>query len=242
MSKKIWLYSFIFIELTIYCSFIYLDVQNGGSSFSSNLLKYIGIILCNLFLLFYRQSVGYTQPFIAIHLSLMLVLICDYFLLFTSDFVWGLLVFCIIQFIYFFHIKGKYELFKYSSVILFMTSLITFIAQENGMTTQFLEIVAVFYFLCLISNIIISLCQAKKAPGNIREQFFTISLILFLLCDLNVGVVNLIQYIPDSLVFKWHLYDFSAILMWVFYLPAQVMMTVSALFYQRSSINLNRVI
>ena len=237
MSKKIWLYSFIFIELTIYCSFIYLDVQNGGSRFSSNLLKYIGIILCNLFLLFYRQSVGYTQPFIAIHLSLMLVLICDYFLLFTSDFVWGLLVFCIIQFIYFFHIKGKYELFKYSSVILFMTSLITFIAQENGMTTQFLEIVAVFYFLCLISNIIISLCQAKKAPGNIREQFFTISLILFLLCDLNVGVVNLIQYIPDSLVFKWHLYEFSAILMWVFYLPAQVMMTVSALFYQRSSIN-----
>ena len=230
MIKKILFYCFLFIEFIIYCSYIYLDIHNGGPGLLSNTIKYTGIILCNLFFAFCRQYIDHTKSLMYIHLSLMFVLFCDYFLLFTTSYVWGVLLFCIIQFIYFLHIKGNCHFFKYYSMIVFITSLIGFIAQRNGLTIHFLEILSVFYFINLIGNIIISLQRTKKAPGNLRELSFAIGLILFLLCDINVGIVNLIHYIPDSLAFKWHLYEFSAILMWTFYLPAQIIIAVSTLF------------
>lgn len=237
MTRKILFYSFLFMEFIIYCSFVLLDVHNGGPTFFSNTIKYTGIILCSLFLTIYRRYINHIKPYIYIQLSLILVVFCDYILLFTSRYLWGVLLFSIIQVIYFLYIRSDFGLYRYYSIILFITALINFTVQGQGFPIQFLEIISVFYFVSLVGNIIVSLHQIRKSSGTLREIGFTIGLILFLLCDINVGIVNLISYIPDSWTFKWALYEFSTIIMWVFYLPAQMIITLSTVLRQNQDIN-----
>jgi hypothetical protein len=52
-------------------------------------------------------------------------------------------------------------------------------------------------------------------------------MVLFLLCDLNVGVFNLTGFVSVNSSWFHNLYAISAIAMWLFYLPAQVFISLS---------------
>jgi hypothetical protein len=51
-------------------------------------------------------------------------------------------------------------------------------------------------------------------------------MVLFLLCDINVGLFNLSDFITPSPAYNI-IYSISSILMWTFYAPSQVLIALS---------------
>ena len=76
-----------------------------------------------------------------------------------------------------------------------------------------LNLLAALYFTAFVCNAAQSL--------SIKNALFSAGLILFLCCDICVGVHN----VPE--LFSAGLRSFADIGMWLFYLPAQVLITLS---------------
>ena len=92
-----------------------------------------------------------------------------------------------------------------------------------GGATDPLSIVSVFYYANLILNVAVALCQSKKS------LLFPIGLILFLMCDTVIGLNVMAElYIPsftESAIYGILNPGFN--LAWLFYLPSQVLITLS---------------
>jgi hypothetical protein len=97
------------------------------------------------------------------------------------------------------------------------------------MDVNILLIITIFYFISIVINVIVAI----RAAVCIKERYiviFAIGMVLFLLCDINVGIFNLADFLViDSNLFK-SIYGFSSIGMWLFYLPAQVLLAISLSF------------
>ena len=78
-------------------------------------------------------------------------------------------------------------------------------------------IVSSIYGILFIANIVLSIIYMKKDPIN---RIFIIGLILYFLCDLCIAVGN---FFPSALL---------AQLIWVFYLPGEVLITTFYLINQ----------
>lgn len=88
--------------------------------------------------------------------------------------------------------------------------------------------VTIFYFISLLYNVIYGLKMVASDPGNQKKLIFTAGIFLFLLCDINVGLFNLSDYLPLSETFSEQLYQWSSVLMWAFYAPSQVLIALSS--------------
>ena len=69
---------------------------------------------------------------------------------------------------------------------------------------------------------------AIKYRFNKGRVIYAAGMLLFLLCDINVGLFNMVGYVvvPENI---YHiLFSLSSILMWAFYTPAQVLIAVSS--------------
>ena len=81
-----------------------------------------------------------------------------------------------------------------------------------------LTALALVYFSQLLCNGLESLFLRPRGAG---VRLFSAGLLLFLGCDLCVGLHNLPLPIPTALT------SFAAVGMWLFYLPSQVLLTLS---------------
>ncbi len=196
MFKKI----FLVIQLFIYISFIYLDITKQ----SSDLIKYLGIII-NFFyaLVLYLKNKKYD---LLVLIALFFTLIADYFLLVINDhYLIGILCFCIVQTIYGYKLsETRSFIYRISIFVIISLSLPLFKVEQT-----IVNIVSIYSFVNLTINVIAAL-------DNKDKQFF-IALLLFWLCDLNVGIYN----IPIRPLNK-----LAAYLMWIFYFPSQVIITL----------------
>ncbi|MDO5519979.1 MAG: hypothetical protein Q4G58_05760 [bacterium] len=153
-----------------------------------------------------------------LRLAIGFTLISDTFLLLTEYNEWGVSSFVVVQLCYW------YRLHKYQMVDLGVTFLL-WIAVVVGisilrLSVDFLLLITSFYFICLLRNVIYSLVHREN-------KLFTIGLVLFLCCDVNVGLFNLTQYVSVPAEIYRVLYACSSVLIWVFYLPSQVCLSVS---------------
>ncbi len=88
--------------------------------------------------------------------------------------------------------------------------------------------IGLYYAICLLT----SLTKAIKAYKyeiypNPNGQMIALGMILFLLCDINVALYNILGYIGKVNVF----YNISFVSMWLFYLPSQVLLALSGYRY-----------
>ena len=81
---------------------------------------------------------------------------------------------------------------------------------------------------CIMSEMFAgNLRSSLRLGGGRRERFFAWGLFLFFLCDLNVGAMNLGDYLrlPD---FYWQqIRPFCSGILWIFYLPSQILISFS---------------
>ena len=189
---------FVAAETVLFLIFVFLDLKHYDSSF----FKYSGILLCLIYSVLIRNKEG--------SLAFLFTLIADYFLLIRNDHhLCGVLVFVAVQLIYGYILfrKGCRPFYVLRTVLLFLLLAVLFLLRQFSP----LNLLALVYFSLLLGNFLSSLTEKKL-------RFMSAGFLLFLCCDICVGLFNLLDHGP--------VYAVASVLMWVFYLPSQVLLAI----------------
>ncbi len=179
--------------------------------------------------------------------GLFFTLISDLFILIMDYYFYGVLVFILVQQLYSLRLsllqnemgdKVEWSLLYAKRLVLQMglAVVVCLTLLFSGVTLESLLIASVFYFICILSN---TIAAVRLALIDRKEQgilLFAAGMLLFLLCDINVGLFNLTGFIriPDEIYSV--IYSFSSILMWTFYAPSQVLLTLSGSYIHKQKV------
>lgn len=200
---------FLLAEGMLYLAFLFLD--QFMPQVNTNLLKYGGIILCVLMsLLLVRQGGDKLVAW-----ALVLTLGADTFLLLLDRwYLVGILLFYAVQVLYLFRLLrvtgrpmllGRMVLF--AALLLLLTKLDAF--------TSITAAVSLY-----MSQFCFNVFQSLGLRGR-DGKLFSWGLLLYFCCDLCVGIYNGAALFPETLV------RLAGMGMWLFYLPGQVLITLS---------------
>lgn len=194
--------AFLALECILYALFLILDLMGRGSQTIG--LKYAGILLCLLYALIPALRGGDRLVFFA----LLFTAGADWFLLVkNSHLELGLVLFLVVQTLYLLRLRrlgAGSNLWLRSMLALALGLAVTAL----GMISV-LNLLVALYFSQLLSNTVLA--------WYARKWVFATGLTLFVCCDVCVGMYNL-----------GILHAFAAVGMWLFYLPSQVLIVLSA--------------
>ena len=191
---------FIGLESAIYLCFIILDILNRNTIY----LKYAGIVLCFIYSLYSSERV--------ISVALFFTLVSDFFLLVINRYyVVGVSTFIIVQLLYCYYIyKKKTDVYVWLRIVLSSSAVLLLI---NLNQISLLNVLVVIYFTNLVMNAFSSLTNSKL-------RLLSLGLFLFVCCDICVGLFNILSVSSP-------IYPYVSLGMWIFYLPSQVLITLS---------------
>lgn len=246
-SKKKIVYKvlFILIELVLYGAFMYLDIYASYGNNLSMYIKFFSIFLCFLFVMLYYKTSNQNNEVelyethnnnIGIHIlriAMFFTLLSDLFILVLDYYTIGIITFIIVQLLYLVLISSWISSGNMLRTVLIrtigagvITALIVTLYRFHETTVELEVIFAVYYFIIFISN-------AMDATGILFRSrrkgrlLFACGLLAYFLCDINVAIFNLKDYITIDDALYTQLYSFSSIAMWMFYLPGQVAIALS---------------
>ena len=202
--------AFLAVEAAIYAAFLALDLTGRGGQTIP--IKYGGILLCLVFSLLCALRGGDRL----VPIALALTAGADWFLLVRNDcYALGIVLFLCVQTVYFLRLRraGAGSGYFLRSGLALGAGLAVY---AFNMATP-LNLLAALYFSQLLSN------TALAWIGQGRPwRLFALGLTLFVGCDACVGMFNALP--PAS-----PLYPAVSVGMWLFYLPSQVLIALSAL-------------
>jgi hypothetical protein len=193
-------FSFILTEGAIYICFMIMDFF-PSCYFVSSCFKYAAVVIC--FLSFIKIK----DPIIT--LGQFSVVIADFFLLFTGYNETGIIFYLLVHLCYFFHISHKQSWLIAAPIL---CSLIGYIYSGSAI----IGLVGSYAVITVI-NIIRSVLAHKKV--------FSAGLVLLCCCDTCVLFFNMSLHIE---VLSIILPSFFPLLMWMFYLPSQILITLDS--------------
>ncbi len=200
--KKFALTAFLTAEALLYLTFLTLDLTGRGGD--TIWLKYSGVLLCFVcaLVLALRGGDRLVAP------ALLFTAGADWFLLVRgAHFIPGLLLFLVVQTLYLLRLRragaGIDPLLR-SALALVLGGAVFAL----NMATV-LNLLVALYFSQLVANTVLA--------WQSRKFLFAVGLTLFVCCDICVGLFNLGLALP-----------FSAVGMWLFYLPSQILIALSA--------------
>lgn len=233
IKPSIQLNIFLLIELVLYFGFMLLDLFRSHEYILSSRIKFAGVVMCFLYALFFNKNVNSKLDVNIVKLALLFTVISDLFILILDYYSIGLITFCIVQLLYLVRMVlwTKPENLKIGilkkvvrNVSLVLIILIVLVFTQVKLET--LIVLSSFYFVSIFLNVIDSI-KSTIVLKDTRSMVFACGMILFLLCDINVGLFNLGDFILIDGAWFRKLYSFSSIAMWMFYLPSQVLITLS---------------
>jgi len=201
---------FLAAEAALYGGFLFLDLT--GTAGPDVALKYAGVLLCLGFSLWCAAQGGdkLVPP------ALLLTALADSLLLVANRFyALGVLIFLGAQSVYLVRLLLRSRRSWWGlrcALPLGVGLLMTALDQATP-----LNLLAGLYFSQLLVNTVLS----WTLKGH-RWRVFAAGLTLFVCCDLCVGAFNSPGLVPPAL------YQFAAVGMWLFYLPSQVLIALSA--------------
>lgn len=202
--------AFLAVEAAIYAAFLALDLTGRGGQTIP--IKYGGILLCLVFSLLCALRGGDRL----VPIALALTAGADWFLLVRNDcYALGVALFLCVQTVYFLRLRraGAGSGYFLRSGLALGAGLAVY---AFNMTTP-LNLLAALYFSQLLSN------TALAWIGQGRPwRLFALGLTLFVGCDACVGMFNALPAASP-------LYPAVSVGMWLFYLPSQVLIALSAL-------------
>lgn len=210
---------FVLAEAAIYITFIVYDfAYDNGLIY----VKYAGILICLVF-----AAIGiyfYGKDAIIVTCALIFTAISDLFILVMQKYMEvGLCTFIVTQLIHFARIYLTNGKKPYISLgVRAVAMAIPFIVLGTlGQLNSALVVLCCIYFPQLVINTAESALLIKI---NKKYIMYFIGLVLFLLCDICVGLFNLDNVgaaIPPNIT------RFARLAIWIFYLPAQVLIVLS---------------
>lgn len=209
MKRKTATIIFLGLEAALYIAF--LSIKSDAAA----ILKYAGVVLCFAYtFLNYRD---WTFLSLFHRLAFLFTLLADLFLLLLDNYyVLGVIFFVIVQLCRFQIIHFRKErLYRDISIIAraFLFVAVAFLLLSRD-ALNILYLVTAFYFINLVVNFVDSLIKYFRRENNI---FAPLGFLLFIACDVCVGLANLAPNLP-----------FVSFGMWFFYLPSQVLLALSA--------------
>jgi len=204
-----------------------MDIFNVQASIPSNTLKYISIILCFLITLLIEEDSINKKDVYLLQTGFFVTIFADLFFIIFDYYILGIILFCLVQIIYYIRYKGdrnyKFTLIIIRFFIIFSLIMVIYITLNLFIIQiDFLFAIAFFYSICLLGSTI----EAIKAFRNnlypyLNKHIILWGMILFLLCDINVAITYLTREHFTKLC------NISSLLIWVFYLPSQVLLSIS---------------
>jgi hypothetical protein len=170
--------------------------------------------------------------------ALAFTVLSDYFILVRNIYIPGLITFIAVQMLYLMRLslwertdnKENISIKKLLFLIfpnIILCVLILLLLHMSSIHIEPVLVFSAFYFISIIRNTIKAVGYAIKKRHK-AAVIFAVGMVLFLLCDINVGIFNLSNFIMVSNLIFNKLYEFSVIGMWLFYLPSQVLITLSS--------------
>ena len=201
---------FLLPECVLYTVFLAMALAGHGAL--SICVKYAGILLCLAFACLAAARGGDRLiPF-----ALACTALADLFLLVLNRYYpLGVAIFLVVQTLYLLRLRRDGA----DSALWLRAGLALILALAVyglGMLSP-LNLLVCLYFSQLLSNT----CLAWTVKGRF-QRLFALGLTLFVGCDVCVGLFNLSGLVPDAL------YQFARVGMWLFYLPSQVLIALSA--------------
>jgi hypothetical protein len=217
-KQRIPLVLFLSAEAFLYWDMMSLDLLEPGSWF-----QYLSILLCLVFLLVFPLR---TKGWLTVTIGMIFACLADFFLvvlqkhqlLGTWIFVFAQAAFAIRLFWEDWGRRGRFGAVR----------VLLFVALESvgmvvvGHAFDGLVFVALMYFSLLVGNVIHAFVLWKKHP------LYALGLALFVLCDLAVGLFMAGPYltVSESSILG-RILSSGIDWAWLFYLPAQVLITLS---------------
>ena len=213
--------SFIVIEAVIYVIF---NVFAAVGLPDPIYLKYAGVLLCLAVLsvvIFFPQATRDNAIMLA---ALFFTAVSDLFILVLDKYYEiGLVTFIIVQSLYLYRLYSQRlnKIFITLATRLGVMAALIITFASLGMLNLLVAECAI-YITMLVGNVVDCLLICRKSVNNL---LFAIGLLLFLGCDICVGLHNFGSVINVALPI-W-LIEFVAVAIWAFYLPSQVIITLS---------------
>lgn len=224
------------LELIIYISFIYLDFTAKYKSVYSTSLKYIGILLC-LTLSFLIGNRGYDKEDTKLlQTAFCFTVAADLCLVILSYYTMGIFLFCFVQITYiirhrrgvdkknkFYKIIGFIVLFAFGSKMVIGNLKILNLGM-NHIKENTIAIGAIYAVLLCYSLYTAFKTFQGKVYTLYSCFFICIGMTLFFLCDINVGISGIVN---NVFLFGIDVESVSRFLVWIFYLPSQILLALS---------------
>lgn len=212
----------------LYMWFMYIDICVIQSCISSDKLKFLSMILIFIISLLAKKDALNHKDLHLLQIGLFITVIADLFLLVLNNhYILGISLFSIVQIIYIIRYKcGDIKFIIRKFIVIFISLLIIyFMINKLVIKFDFIWIMGVFYAYCLTSSVVeaFKVYRYKRYPKPNRYMIL-IGMILFLLCDINVAIYNIFN--------EGLLYSISSVSMWLFYLPSQVLLSLSGYDYK----------
>jgi len=228
-------YPFIVLQLILYISFLFLDIKGGNIALSSY-IKFAVVALCFIYV-FVTGNESFDRQRLFLCLALFFTLISDIQLLLLDDsdyYFYGVLTFILAQQFHGIRISilgnSRAKLIKDLLIRLLYQTIgslaIYFLLWKANISINGLLAASIFYFICILTNSLRSLRLALLFKGRKDTKYLAAGMVLFLLCDINVGLFNLSDFLSVGPVYNI-IYSVSSILMWTFYAPSQVFISLS---------------
>ena len=219
---------YLLAELAIFAAFVYFDAKD--QILLSNHVKYTGIAVNTLALLVIlgckKKTAGaiYEKRNTWIVLALLLTLGADTFLiLLDTNYFLGVCLFCLVETCYALYLLSR-SIHKGRDICFRLAILAAAILIPARMDIlDALTAAAIYSMVMLTWNVIFSMGNWGRERGRANCQLAW-GLLLFWLCDACVGLRNITDYIPKIPAI---IPQAAGTLIWIFYLPAQVLILLS---------------
>jgi len=214
-SKIIIIIYFIFLCI----DFITKDLKNTYSV----TLKYSAIVLCFIISLLIKSHGYGKRDKSLVQLARIFTLISDYFLAISGNYIMGVFFFSLVQITYIIR-HSIMENSKYKNLMFFIVSLsITLTVSLRIEITSIeknLVVLALIYASLLTTSLYSSVSTITRGKYSQKTSWIiALGMFLFFMCDLNVGIYNIVA--GGNIKF------FLGFLIWLFYLPSQLLLTLS---------------
>ncbi|NLY47538.1 MAG: hypothetical protein GX059_00745 [Clostridiales bacterium] len=234
MESRYRRYAFLLVQLVLYLTFLSFDIRNTGVGISTG-VKFAVVVLCFLYVITSNNTKS--KDYIYLCLAITFTVISDCLILYTEYYLYGVITFTAAQQLHGIRLDILREREEGNPINRSRTLALRLLSQIvlgtvvyamlmlAGVGNDALLAVSILYFISLCFNVIrsIMLCFHGKSR-DIR--LFAWGMVLFLLCDINVGIFNLSGFINVGPVYEV-LYGISSISMWLFYAPSQVLIVLS---------------
>jgi len=152
-------------------------------------------------------------------------LLSDYFLLIANNYRVGVFTFCFVHITYIIRISKN----RFKSIVYILATftggllLVLFV-------DDILVALAAVYAALFVQNLITNFCQNHPRLPLANRRLMLTGLVLFALCDINVLLFNL----PNFIYFPQSIAGISHSLIWWFYAPAQILLAFSAFNFRKA--------